>query len=235
MKNAAIIVAAGKGKRFKSKLPKQYLKINGMEVIAHAIKNFELISDIDAVLLVVEKRYIDTVKNKIVKKYGFKKVIDVVSGGKERYDSVYNAISYLKKYDPVNIFIHDGARPFFDSDLVRKIKNELKYYYACIPVKKITFTVKRIKGNFIEGTENRNFLRTAHTPQGFNFKKFIELYDEKIIKKIKPTDDAVLFEKKGLKVKIIEDEKMNIKITTREDFEILKKIVDNVKSSMKDK
>ncbi len=225
MKNVAIIVAAGKGKRFKSKLPKQYLKINGMEVIAHAIKNFELADDIDAILLVVEKRYIDTVKNKIVKKYGFKKVIDVLSGGKERYDSVYNAISLLKKYNPVNIFIHDGARPFFDRNLIKKIKDELKNYYACIPVKKIASTVKHIKGNFIEKTEDRNFLRIAHTPQGFNFKKFIEFYDKKVIKKIKPTDDAVLFEKKGLKVKMIEDEKMNIKITTKEDFKILKKIV----------
>ncbi len=222
MKNIAVVVAAGKGKRFNSRLPKQYLKINGMEIVAHAIKNFEVSKYIDGILVVVEKKYIDYVKKRIIKKYNYKKVIDVIKGGKQRYDSVYNAIEFLKKHKPENILIHDGARPFFNKELIKKIIVELKYNYACIPVKKIDFTIKKISGDFIVKTEDRNFLRTAHTPQGFNFKKISELYTQLNIKKIKPTDDAVLFEKKGLKVKIIEDEGINIKVTTKQDFKILK-------------
>lgn len=225
MKNVAVIVAAGRGKRFKGKLPKQYLKINGVEIIALAIKNFELSDYIDGVLLVVEEKYIDFVKKKIIKKYGFKKIIDVIKGGKERFDSVYNAIEFLKKYNPKNILIHDGARPFFDKDLIKKIIFQLKHCFACIPVKKIDFTVKRVSGCFVKKTEDRNSLRTAHTPQGFNYAKIAELFRKEKIKKIKPTDDAVLFEKSGIKVKIIEDEGINIKITTKQDFEILKKIM----------
>lgn len=224
MKNIAIIMAAGKGKRFGHNLPKQYLKFKGREIIAWAIDNFEKSKIIDGIVIVVQRQFIEFIKKRIVKKYNLKKIIDIIEGGKERYNSVYNAISFLKKYNPQNILIHDAARPFFDNRLIKKIIKELKKYPAVIPVKKINFTIKKVNGDFILTTIDRENLRTSHTPQGFRYREIFKIYNEKNIKKYRPTDEAVLFEKKGEKVRIIEDKGINIKITTKEDLKLLKKI-----------
>jgi 2-C-methyl-D-erythritol 4-phosphate cytidylyltransferase len=224
MKNIAIIMAAGKGKRFGHNLPKQYLKFKGREIIAWAIDNFEKSKIIDGIVIVVQRQFIEFVNKSIVKKYNFRKIIDIIEGGKERYNSVYNAIEFLKNYNPLNIFIHDAARPFFDKRLINKIIKELKKYPAVIPVKKINFTIKKVRGDFIIKTIDRENLRTSHTPQGFKYREILKIYDKKNIAKYKPTDEAVLFEKIGKKVKIIEDEGINIKITTKEDLKLLKRI-----------
>ncbi len=222
MKNVAIIVAAGKGKRLGTKIPKQYIKVAGKEMLAHAIEGFEEIAGIDAVLVVVEDKYRNFVEDKIVKKYGLDKVLAVIVGGKERFTSVYNAVKYLRKINPVNVLIHDGARPLIDQSLVSKILKELNKETAVIPVKRIFATVKMIGTNYVEKTVDREFLRTSQTPQGFRYKILLKLYNRIRLDKTKPTDEGVLFERAGYRVKALEDDSFNLKITTEQDLKILK-------------
>ncbi|MFP4466297.1 MAG: 2-C-methyl-D-erythritol 4-phosphate cytidylyltransferase [Candidatus Goldiibacteriota bacterium] len=219
IKTAAVIAAAGKGKRFKSDIPKQYVKIGGKEILAHAVMNFERSNLIDGIILVVSRDRRVFVEEKIVKKYGFSKVIGVVSGGKERFNSVCGAVDFLGAFGPGNVLIHDGARPFFSEKLIPAVLRELKKEKAAIPVKKLTSTVKKVKNGYTAATLDRDVLRTSQTPQGFRFDCLKRLYKGKNIEKIKPTDEAALFERAGYKVKIIEDSGFNIKITTREDVE----------------
>ncbi|PKL91036.1 MAG: 2-C-methyl-D-erythritol 4-phosphate cytidylyltransferase [Candidatus Goldiibacteriota bacterium HGW-Goldbacteria-1] len=222
MKTAAIIVAAGSGKRFGGAVPKQYLKLKGREILAHAVSVFEKSREIGLILLVVSPDYREFAGKMIVKKYGFKKVAGVIDGGAQRYDSVYNALKFLKKMAVDNVLIHDGARPYFEPGLITDVLRELKKYPAAIPVKKVSLTVKKVKGGFLNGTLDRNELRTAETPQGFRYKEILKAYETADFNKLKPTDDAQLFEARGKKVKAVEYEGINIKVTTKQDLEILK-------------
>jgi len=224
MKTAAIIVAAGSGKRFGGSLPKQYNKLNGVEILARAAMIFEKSRDINMILLVVSPKYREFAEKKIVKKYGFKKTAGVIDGGEQRYDSVYNALKFLKNAAPDYVLIHDGARPYFKPGLIAEVLKELKKYPAAIPVKKVPLTVKTVKGGFIGQTLDRNELRTAETPQGFRYKELLKIYDTTDLNTLKPTDDARLFETRGKKVKAVEYEGINIKVTTRQDLEMLKSL-----------
>jgi|ERR1035437_1371377 2-C-methyl-D-erythritol 4-phosphate cytidylyltransferase len=217
MKNAVIVAAAGKGKRFKNKLPKQYVKVNGREILALSLDNFEKTPQIDAVVLVVSPDYAVYARRMTVK-YGYKKIIGIINGGAERFRSVYNAVIFLKDFMPENVLIHDGARPKAGAALIRKILTALKKEKAVIPVNRIFATVKQVKGGYIEKTIDRNTLRTAHTPQGFKYKELLKLYALSSLKSQKPTDEASVFEAAGIKVKIIEDEEENVKVTVRRDI-----------------
>ena len=226
MKTAAVIVAAGKGKRFGGKVPKQFLKVNGKTLLAYAIENFETSGSIDYVLLVVSEEFIGLTR-RLVKKHKFKKVIGIITGGSERYLSVYNALEFLKNIAPDKVLIHDGARPLPIAHLIKDITTRLDKNDAVVPVNKIFGTIKRVGNGEIKATLNRTELRTSHTPQGFKYKTILALYTKANLKKYKPTDEAALFEVCGKKVTVIEDDTPNIKITTGKDLKVLKVLLKN--------
>lgn len=225
MKNIGVIMAAGFGRRFGYRLPKQYYKVCGREILVYSALAFEKEKIIDGILFVVGNNFVDFVKKNIVEKHKFKKVIDVINGGKERFDSVYNAVRYLTKINPENVLIHDGARPFISNNLIKKIVNDLTSEKGVIPVIKISSTLKQVKGGYILETLNRDCFRLAATPQGFKFDILQKLYTKEFINKIKPTDESYVFEKAGIKVKTIEEDERNIKITTKNDIELIKTIL----------
>ncbi|MCE5299709.1 MAG: 2-C-methyl-D-erythritol 4-phosphate cytidylyltransferase [Spirochaetia bacterium] len=225
MKNIAVIVAAGSGKRFKSETPKQFVKAGGREILAHAIDNFEASGAIDAIVIVVSPDYRLFTEIAIVKKYGYKKVIGVIDGGAERFNSVYNAVRFIKSCRPKNVLIHDGARPHVSQAVIKSIISALKKEKAVIPVNRIYATVKEVKNGYIKSTLNRENLRTAHTPQGFDYNTLEKLYDLKKLEKLKPTDDASVFEAAGIRVRVVEDSETNLKITVKTDIVKMKKRV----------
>ena len=217
MKNVAVIAAAGSGKRFKSRTPKQFVKVSGREILARAIDDFERAEDICAIVIVAAPEYMWRAAS-LVKRYGYTKVKAVISGGEERFSSVYNAVCFLKKYMPDNVLVHDGARPKACVELIKRIIRELKKSKAVVPVNRIYGTVKEVKNGIIKKTLDREVLRTSHTPLGFNFREMAKLYDIKKLEKLRPTDDAAVFEAAGYKVRCIEDETENIKVTVKKDI-----------------
>ena len=128
MKCTAIVLAAGQGKRMKSKVQKQFLELKGKPVLYYSLACFEKSEEIQEILVVTGEESIEFVKKEIIEIYGFQKVKAVVAGGKERYDSVYNGLLACEDCDYV--FIHDGARPFVTEEMIRRGKEAVLQYGA---------------------------------------------------------------------------------------------------------
>lgn len=204
MKYDAVVVASGKGKRAKLGINKVfYVMKNHKTVLENACKVF--INDKDCKQIIV-------VTNNINKVFKHNKVT-IVKGGKERKDSVKNG---LAKVNSDYVFIHDGARPFIKKEDINKIKKELKISDGVILASKNVNTVKLVKNGKVVKTLDRNYIYNALTPQAFKTKKLIKAYNETNLSNV--TDDSSVFENMGYKVKVIEGDSSNIKLTKKEDF-----------------
>lgn len=229
---SAIILSAGSGSRMKSDLPKQYMDLNGKPVIYYSLKAFEE-SDFSSIVLVCGKNDVEYCKKEIVEKYGFKKVKAVVSGGKERYHSVYEGLKAVEEADYV--FIHDGARPMITSELIKRLQDVViteKTAIAGMPVKD---TIKIVdENNYVTSTPERKYVWQVQTPQCFSYSLIYEAYRDIIMDEtegipIPPiTDDAmVLSYVTDYEVKMVEADYKNIKITTPEDIWIASVFLSN--------
>lgn len=229
-KTLAIILAAGQGKRMNSNISKQYLEVFDKPIIVYTLSRFLENPLIDHVMIVVSEENVHYMKTQIIHNY-FSDYVDkitVVVGGKERYDSVYSALtSSSESFD--KILIHDGARPLVTESVITKVVHELDKVDACIVGVKAKDTFKLVdESGMIKETVNRDKLYTIQTPQGFHRNTIIEAYSVGIEKAgfFGVTDDSMmveLFSKSS--VKIIEGEYTNIKITTPEDLLMMEKIL----------
>lgn len=222
-RHAAIVLAAGKGSRMKSNVPKQYLSLEGKPVLYYALRAFEE-SFIDEIVVVTGAGEEVYCQNEIVKKYGFQKVTRVIAGGKERYDSVYRGLCALKGADYV--YIHDGARPFIDQDMLARAKENVEKYQACAAGMPSKDTIKIInKEGFVEETPQRKSVWTIQTPQVFSYPLIYRAYEKMYqdMPTIQITDDAMVVETMlQMPVKLYEGSYNNIKITTPEDLSVAK-------------
>lgn len=225
IKTAAIVLAAGSGSRMHSDIKKQYMEINKRPLIYYALKAFED-SFTDEIVLVVSPGDIDYCKTEIVDRYGFTKVKRIVEGGKERYDSVRLGLHGVSK-DADYVMIHDGARPFVTEDIMRRSIDAAIEHRACVVGMPVKDTIKISDSNgFAADTPDRKLLWMVQTPQTFDYKLILSLYDQLELRKeeikekgISITDDAMVVETfSDIKVKLVEGSYNNIKITTPEDI-----------------
>jgi len=215
-----IILSAGSGKRMNADLPKQYMEVKGKPILYYTLKAFEG-SDVDEIIIAAADEYADYIREEIVEKYGFNKVSNIIIGGKERYNSVYNALKYTDGDSLV--LIHDGARPLISSDVISNVIEETLLTGACVAAVPVKDTIKICENGIITSTPDRRKLYQIQTPQGFftdkiksAYEKMMESEDESV------TDDAMVMEKYGdLKVNIVDSDYKNIKITTQEDIKIM--------------
>ena len=208
MSDCFILLSAGKSKRFKSKLNKQFLTYKNKPLFEHSLKT-ALDSKIFKKVLIVS--------NKKIKNISYKN-IDVIKGGTERHNSTQNALNYLKNKKIKNVFIHDAARPNLSIKLLHRLKKELKKNNAVVPYLKSENSVKYKIKNKINNL-NRNKVLLTQTPQCFNFKELFNLYKRN---KEKITDEASLYLNNNKKIKFILGDKNNFKITTVNDLKYLK-------------
>lgn len=228
MKNTVIIVAAGSGKRMKSAIAKQYIELKGRSILSYTIETFEKSNNIDEIVLVTNSSSLDFVKNEIIDVFGFKKVKCVVEGGKERQDSVYNGLKQVSSDTDV-VLIHDGVRPFVDDNCIAELESVAMEYGACVlgaPVKD-TIKVCDTDKNIID-TPKRDTLWLAQTPQCFKYSVITEAYNKAMDDGFYGTDDSMLVERLGIKIKMVEGDYNNIKITTPEDLYIGEVILENI-------
>lgn len=217
---SAVIAASGMGKRMNSDINKQYILLKEKPILAYTIEKFDNNEYIDEIIIVAREEEKEYCHDEVVKKYGFKKVANIVGGGAERQDSVYNGLLAVNSLCNI-VLIHDGVRPFIrDEDIINSINGAIKHK-ACVigtPVKDTIKTVDIDKD--IIDTPNRNTLWAVQTPQSFAYDIILEAYKEAQKNKMTVTDDSMLVEKLGYKVKIIEGSYSNIKITTLEDLKL---------------
>lgn len=218
-----IIPAAGQGKRMKSDVSKQYIEIDSKPILVFTLEKFQELSWIDDIILVVGENEIEYAKKYIKNKYGFTKITEVISGGTDRQDSVYEGLKILNEKVEI-VLIHDGVRPMIDSDLIKKIIVETNQHKACVLGVNVKDTIKRVddKGYVVE-TPSRNHLYAIQTPQAFERTLILSAYKEGYAMNFKATDDAMLIEQfTTTKVKVVEGSYSNIKITTLEDISMFK-------------
>ncbi|MCD8238724.1 MAG: 2-C-methyl-D-erythritol 4-phosphate cytidylyltransferase [Clostridiales bacterium] len=213
-KVGAVIVAAGSGKRMGTDIPKQFLLLNDEPIIRHTVEKFQNCKKIDEIVVVTGKEHIKTCLD-ILKDVD--KLKTVVSGGKERQDSVVKGIEALSE-DCEYVLIHDGVRPFIKNDDILRVIEAVKKWGACVMAVKSKDTVKIAKDGFVKATPDRSALWNAQTPQAFKTDLIKKAYKKAAKEKAVLTDDAMAAELLGEKVRIVEGGYYNIKITTPEDL-----------------
>lgn len=217
--NGVVIVAAGTGSRMNMGINKQFIKLEGKEIIAYTIEKFYNNSNIEDIVVVVKEDESEFFKKEILDKYNFKN-IKIAYGGKERQDSVYNGLKLLDKKCHV-VLIHDGARPFVSDKIIDNCIEEAKNHKAVVVGVPVKDTIKVIdKDKYIVDTPNRSVLWAVQTPQTFDYNILIDSYKDAFKNGFYGTDDAMLVERIGYKVKMVEGSYNNIKITTQEDLNI---------------
>jgi len=240
MKVAAIVPAAGKGRRFKSRLDKPYIKLRGRPILAHTLLRLSKNKYITQVIVAVNKNKLKKARREIINKYGIKKT-SLVSGGGERKDSVRNALKNIS-CDIDYVLIHDGIRPFITDDLIESSLKAAQRFGASVVAVPVKPTLKRIdkKGRIVDTPDRKDFWE-AQTPQVFKRNLIEKAYatsspipvaeftPSKVEwlrygagRKINITDDSMLVELLGVKPKVVMGSYSNIKITTREDLELAK-------------
>ncbi len=225
----AIVLSAGKGTRMKSDVSKQYLLVDDRPVLYYTLAAFEQ-SKIDDIIVVTAKEDIEFVQKEIIEKFGFCKVSKVVSGGKERYDSVIAGLAVMDDGDKV--LIHDGARPLIKTEQIDEMIEEIKNCPACIAGMPVKDTIKIAdEEGMVVSTPNRKFVWQIQTPQAFDVSLIKSAYDKmKEHNDTTITDDAMAVEKyTDEKIKLIMAGYENIKITTPEDLLLMKGILERRK------
>ena len=215
--NGVVIVAAGSGSRMKRDINKQFIKLDGKEIIAYTIEKFYKSEDIDDIVIVIKENEEKYFIENIINKYGFDN-IKLAYGGKERQDSVYNGIKKLNRNCEI-VLIHDGARPFVNEDIIKNSIEEAKENNAVVVGVPVKDTIKVVDsdGNIVD-TPNRSLLWSVQTPQSFKYEIITKAYEYAYSNDYYGTDDAMLVEHIGYNVKMIECSYDNIKITTEEDL-----------------
>ncbi len=206
MNNYFIILASGQSKRFNSSKPKQYIIYKNKPLFEHSINKALASKLFKKIILVVNN------KKQINKKYP--KNVIIVKGGKERSDSSLIGLNYIKKLKPLNVLIHDAARPNFTLKLLKNLIESLKKNKAVIPTVNTKDSIKyKVKKQLFNLNRDHSF--STQTPQAFRFN---DLYNLSINQNAKIQDEATLFIENNLKVKFIKGENTNNKITYKEDI-----------------
>ncbi len=223
MKIQAIIPSAGSGLRLKNALLKPLVLLEGKSILAYSLEVFEKCSLIDSVIIVGHPDKVESFKV-MISDHGFKKIKCVIPGGKERCDSVKKGLQKLDE-DTDIVVVHDGARPFVSIDLIERCIKEAEENLAAIAAVPVKPTIKIVdlESMTVAETLDRAKLWNVQTPQVFKKDVLLKAYEN--IDQKKPTDDSSLVEQMGIKVKVVQGDYQNIKITTPEDFKLAEFLV----------
>ncbi len=222
---SAIVVAAGKGMRMNDQRRKQYLMLCDRPIVGHTLLAIQSCNLIKRIILVVPAQDLDFCRQKILIPLKLYDQVQLVAGGEERQDSVFNGLQSIDDKEGL-VVIHDGVRPFITADQLADCINEARETGACILGMPASETVKQADGfGCIAKTLDRAVLWLAQTPQVFDYKIINKAHQIARKTGYKASDDAVLVERLGYKVKIIPGAASNIKITTPEDLRMGEAII----------
>lgn len=233
MSIAAVVLAAGQGRRMHTTVAKQFLMLDGKPLLYYSLKAMEE-SEAEGIVIVTGEESISYCREEIVSRYGFSKIKDIVPGGRERYHSVYAGLCALKDQilrDGI-VLIHDGARPFVTGEIISRTIDAAKRYEACVAAMPVKDTIKMADEElFSEKTLDRSRLFQIQTPQTFRYDTVKTAYDhlfENPEQEKGITDDAMVVETMlGEKVKFVEGSYQNLKVTTPEDMVIAEALLKN--------
>lgn len=208
---SAIVIAAGKGKRFGSS--KQFVLLKGKPVLDHCLERLEAHKDISEIILVlrnkkIERRYLEH----------YSKISAIANGGRRRQDSVISGFNRIDQKNTDVVLVHDGVRPLITGDLLDRIIDAAQKKGAAVPIIPVEDTLKLVKGKDVLRTVARTGLFRVQTPQGFSCEVLKKALDKAIEDDYYGTDEAVLVERTGIEICAVEGDPRNIKVTTPDDI-----------------
>ena len=231
MKNVALIIAGGSGKRMGLDMPKQFINIKGKPVIIYTIEAFEKLPQIDAIEVVCIDGWEDTLKS-YLKQFEIKKVKWIVKGGNTGQESIRNGIYNLEKKlsDNDNLIIHDGVRPMLDEEIILDVIAKCNIYgngISSMPYNEQIF----LKDDDISTLKYipRESLRRMVTPQAYKFKLIDDAYHEAFEKNIGITGSSyanTMMSELGHRLYFAAGSDKNIKLTTKDNLEIFKAMLE---------
>ncbi|MCZ8517234.1 2-C-methyl-D-erythritol 4-phosphate cytidylyltransferase [Paenibacillus filicis] len=227
-KLGVVIVAAGKGSRMRTKESKQYLLLKHKPIIVHTLERFQRLEAVDSIVLVTGAEDLERCEG-YVAEYGLSKVTHVIAGGQERQDSVYRGLLELSGSADW-VMVHDGVRPFTAEEHILACLGKMKETGAAVLAVPVKDTIKVVNpAGTIEATPDRRSLWAIQTPQAFRFSLLLQAYEQAARDGFAGTDDAMLVERLGVPVQVVEADYYNIKITTPEDMPWAEWIISNIR------
>lgn len=217
----AIVLAAGQGRRMGTKVHKQYLELAGKPVLYYSLKAFACSDVIDEIYLITGPGEEEYCCREIIEKYEIPKVTKILPGGAQRYHSVWTGVQEME--EDGYVFIHDGARPFVNHEIIERVFQEVIHHKACVVGMPVKDTIKVVDDNeFVKNTPDRKSLWMIQTPQVFENHLIKGAYSMLMRESyINVTDDAMVVEQMlKYPIKLVCGSYENIKITTPEDLDI---------------
>ncbi len=231
-KVAAIVPSAGTGNRMCSKTDKPFIKLHGRELILYSLITFEKSNLISEIVIPASKKNIPRIE-RLVKKEGIKKVTRVVLGSRYRAGSVRKGLLSISPAMDL-VLIHDCARPFLTTTMIKRSLVAAKRYGASLCAVRVKPTIKEADAKgFVKKTLNRRLLWQAQTPQVFKRNLIESAYRKLSGSYNRFTDDTALLEAIDKRVRIVEGDYNNIKITTPEDIVVAEAIIRKLKGKSK--
>lgn len=219
-KRGVIIVAGGSGKRMQSALPKQFMMLGGLPVVAHTINTFSEALPGAEIVVVLPEEHIPLWRN-LAARFDIA-VHRCIAGGKERFHSVKNGLDALSE-EVEYVAVHDGVRALATKKMILRVQLAAEERGAAIPVTEVVDSYRRV-----DGSESyivpRSALRIVQTPQTFSADLLRRAYEQPFSDKF--TDDASVVEALGTKITLVEGERRNIKLTTPEDMAIAERLLE---------
>ena len=225
--NVAIIPAAGSGTRLGGNLPKQFLPLAGIPIIFHTLLRFEVCPSIDAIAIALPVSDIVEMGDAISER-AFHKPFHLVPGGKERSDSILNALEAIAGLNPEIVVVHDALRPFISSADITSVIQRAKEIGAAILAIPAVDTIKEVENGMITRTLDRRRIYRAQTPQAFRYDLLLQANQSARADHVPSelmTDDSLLVERYGAPIAIVEGSPDNLKITTPEDFKLAERMI----------
>jgi 2-C-methyl-D-erythritol 4-phosphate cytidylyltransferase len=226
----AIVPSAGLGIRFGTSERKHFAKVVNKPLLFYTLNSLNRIKSITEIIPVFSSGDMDRGLN-LIDSWNLNKIKRVAKGGKERQDSVYNALKLIENdkdffCDDCLVLVHDGVRPLVSEDLVERLLKEVRDADGVVPGLSMTDTIKEVdqQGNVLS-TVKREEIRAIQTPQVFRFDVINQAYDSARTDGYYSTDDAALVERIGKNVKVIKGDVLNIKVTTREDMDFVETLL----------
>ena len=219
-KRGVIIVAGGSGRRMQSALPKQFMMLGGLPVVAHTINTFSEALPGAEIVVVLPEEHIPLWRN-LAARFDIA-VHRCIAGGKERFHSVKNGLDALSE-EVEYVAVHDGVRALATKKMILRVQLAAEERGAAIPVTEVVDSYRRVDGSesyIVPRTE----LRIVQTPQTFSAALLRRAYEQPFSDKF--TDDASVVEALGAKITLVEGERRNIKLTTPEDMAIAERLLE---------
>jgi 2-C-methyl-D-erythritol 4-phosphate cytidylyltransferase len=216
---SVIIPVAGRGVRFGGPIPKQYLNLNDLPIISLTIEKFVSLAAINFGVVVAAREEIENIRCLLSEIEGFSEKFQIVAGGNERQDSVYQGLKSIPSETDV-VIVHDGVRPLVTAEMIHTSIQTASEFGACVMAVPVKETIKRVADQQVLETIPRNELWQIQTPQTFKYQILMDAHERAKKANFYSTDESALVEWCGYPVRVIMGAYSNIKITTEDDLAI---------------